>query len=783
MSRNLRLILVLIVGLIALTSRTGAASAASLEMTLTGSSDQESTVRLIVKYQNDLVRSASVDALHVANGATVVRAVRALNAEVIEVNADVAASLMAAYQANAAVAYIEVDQMASGQYTPNDLFFASQQYGPQMIQADAAWDVTQGSASIVVAVVDTGVDFSHADLQGKLIAGWDFVNDDADPSDDYGHGTHVAGIVTANVDNALGIAGVGHNTRVMAVKVLNSANMGSYSDIASGITYAVDNGARIINLSLGGTAPSQILEDAVNYAWNNGALLVVAAGNYGGPTPSYPAAYVNSLAVSATDHRDLKWSGTSTGEFVDISAPGRAIYSTDWIGGAGEYASRSGTSMAAPHVSAVAALVLSLNETLSNADVRAILETTSVDLGASGKDDEYGHGRVDAYNAVMNVPSQGSEPTATPHPTAEPTATPQPTVEPTATPQPPAEPTVTPQPTAEPTATPQPTEEPTATPQPTAEPTATPEPTVVPTQPSEDAAGDTLYVSSTSGGTVDGISFADEDIMLFDMASSSWQKYFDGSDVDIAKTDIDAFALLSDGSLLISFNVAASIPDVGAIDDSDIVRFVPTQIGSSTAGSFELYFDGSDVGLSSNGEDIDSLSVLDDGRLVIGTLGSFSVSGASGRDEDLILFVPTQLGSTTAGAWSLYFDGSDVGLSSSSYEDIWGVSVDPASGNIFLSTRGSFAVSGATGGSADIFVCAPQQLGKSTQCAFSQAWQGAGNGFGNENIDGLAFGAASGLAGGASTDAGDGFEASDAIDSIESSEAELIFIPHFSAQR
>lgn len=219
-----------------------------------------------------------------------------------------------------------------------------------------------------------------------------------------------------------------------------------------------------------------------------------------------------------------------------------------------------------------------------------------------------------------------------------------------------------------------------------------------------------------SSQILDGVSVANEDILAFD--GTEFTMYFDGSDVGIGGLAISAFAIVDDDEILMSFTSSTSVLGIGTVDDSDIVKFTATSLGSSTVGSFELYFDGSDVGLSSSSEDIDALELLPNGNLLISTLGNLSVSGASGRDEDLFQFIPATLGQTTAGAWSLYFDGSDVRLSRSS-EDIDGLSVDAATGDIYLSTVGSFSVSGLSGRDEDAFAFSPTSTGSSTSGSFS----------------------------------------------------------------
>jgi hypothetical protein len=287
---------------------------------------------------------------------------------------------------------------------------------------------------------------------------------------------------------------------------------------------------------------------------------------------------------------------------------------------------------------------------------------------------------------------------------------------------------------AGPTPTPSNTPTNTPTPGPTNTPTNTPTPTFTPTP----GSGDVIYVSSTTDGNAGGVAFADEDILAYDTSTGTWSMYFDGSDVGVT-SDVDAFALMSDGTILMSLDVAVSVGSLGTVDDSDIIRFTPTSLGSTTAGTFSWYFDGSDVGLSTNNEDVDAIDFAPDGRLLVSTIGAFSVTGASGEDEDLLAFSATSLGSTTSGTWSLYFDGSDVELSTSSSEDVNGVWVDPANNQIYLSALGSFSVTGASGDGADIFICTPGSLGSTTTCTFTMYWDGSANGFAGEVTDGISI--------------------------------------------
>ncbi len=243
-----------------------------------------------------------------------------------------------------------------------------------------------------------------------------------------------------------------------------------------------------------------------------------------------------------------------------------------------------------------------------------------------------------------------------------------------------------------------------------------------------------LYFSLSSSATLGGVSIANEDIVAFD--GTNFSLYFDGSDVGLGSAAIDALAVISPTEILLSFTSALSVPGVaGTVDDSDIVKFTATSLGANTAGTFTLYFDGSDVGLTTSDEDVDAIELLPDGRLLLSTTGSFTVPGVSGEDEDLVAFTPTSLGEVTAGTWAMYFDGSDVGLSTSSDEDVDAVAID-ATGKIYLSTVGAFSVSGVSGADEDVFVFTPTQLGGTTTGTFSSVlfFHGSVYGLGSNDI-------------------------------------------------
>ncbi len=223
-----------------------------------------------------------------------------------------------------------------------------------------------------------------------------------------------------------------------------------------------------------------------------------------------------------------------------------------------------------------------------------------------------------------------------------------------------------------------------------------------------------LYLSLTSGQTIGGVSSADEDILRFD--GTNWSLFFDGSDVGVSSPDLFAFSLLDPDSILMSFSTAVTVGGL-AITPQDIVRFDATSLGSVTAGTFSMYLDGSDVGLDVSGDSIDSMSLLPDGRILISTTGNPVVPGVSGKDEDILAFTPTSLGDVTSGTWTMYFDGSDVGLGDTSNEDVDALDVT-SNGYIYLSTLGDFAVNGLAGFDEDVFICVPSSLGDATACNY-----------------------------------------------------------------
>jgi subtilisin family serine protease len=264
------------------------------------------------------------------------------------------------------------------------------------ISAPDAWDLTTGSPGIVIAVLDSGVDPSHPDLVSKLVPGQNFYDGNADTSDVFGHGTKVAGAAAAATGNGLGVASIGWQASIMPIRVTRSDGWASAWAIAQGLTYAVDQGARVMNLSFGGVGGSSIVVNAAEYAAAHGGIVVVSSGNCG-CVESIPQSAA-LLTVGATDQTDALTSVSSRGDHVDLTAPGVAIQTTSRGGG---YSSGSGTSFTAPIVSGLVALMLAANPGLTALEVEDLLASTALDLGSPGWDPSFGHGRVDAYEAVL----------------------------------------------------------------------------------------------------------------------------------------------------------------------------------------------------------------------------------------------------------------------------------------------------------------------------------------------------------------------------------------------
>ena len=310
------------------------------------------------------------------------------------------------------------------------------------IDMDSAWSIEQGSSSITVAVLDAGLRLGHPEFSGRLwvnadesftgsdsdgngynddINGWDFANNDNDPTDDHGHGTNITGIIAANGNNGTGYAGVDWNCKIMTCKILDNNNSGFYSWWASALYYATDNGADVINMSVGGSGFSSTLQNAINYAYNNGVVIVACMMNEDNSVTYYPAGFANSIAVGATNPDDTRadpffWSassGSNFGNHIDVVAPGNYMYGLDYSSDINYNSYWGGTSQATPLVTGLASLLLAQDATRTPDDIRTLIRNTAEDMvgnpieDISGFDIYYGYGRINAHEALkVAIPSQ-----------------------------------------------------------------------------------------------------------------------------------------------------------------------------------------------------------------------------------------------------------------------------------------------------------------------------------------------------------------------------------------
>lgn len=375
----------------------------------------------------------------------------------VRTNGRAVADVLAEQAADPNVEYAEPNYIMHAHAVPNDPYYDPYQwhfdndtYGG--VHAEAAWDITTGEG-VIVAVIDTGVAYENygngfnrysqaPDLAGtNFVPGYDFVNNDSHPNDDAGHGTHVAGTIAGTSNNSEGVAGLAYGASIMPIKVLDSRGSGSYADVADGVRFAADNGANVINLSLGGPVGTSYLEDALRYAHEKGVTIVASSGNENSSSVSYPAAYNDYvIAVGATRLDEERAPYSNRGSALDIVAPGGDT-SVDQNGdGYGDgvlqqtfgsnrnqfgYYFYQGTSMAAPHAAAAAALVIASGKATTPAEVQTLLQNTAEDLGAAGRDNTFGYGLIDLEAALSGVtPTPDPEPQPDPNPTPNPEPTP-----------------------------------------------------------------------------------------------------------------------------------------------------------------------------------------------------------------------------------------------------------------------------------------------------------------------------------------------------------------------
>ncbi|MBM4763453.1 S8 family peptidase [Bacillus sp. B15-48] len=284
---------------------------------------------------------------------------------------------------------------------PNDqLYMEDYQWNLPIIGTEHGWNISRGSEDVTIAVIDTGVDLDHPDLVNRLVEGYNVLGDNSFPDDDNGHGTHVAGIIASETNNREGTAGLTWFSKIMPIKAMGTEGFGTTFDIAKGIIWAVDHGADVLNLSLGNYKESNVLEKAIQYAYNHNVVIIAAAGNDATKQPSYPAAYPEVLSVSAVSIDGSLAEFSNYGNYINISAPGEYIPSTYFNE---QYAALSGTSMAAPHVAGLAGLIKSTNRDLTNKEIMKIIQTSAIDLGKRGRDDQFGYGMIDVNEALKKA--------------------------------------------------------------------------------------------------------------------------------------------------------------------------------------------------------------------------------------------------------------------------------------------------------------------------------------------------------------------------------------------
>lgn len=597
--------------------------------------------------------------------------------------------------------YVEPNWIVYPVACPNDPLLGNQwHHAASRMQSCDAWGLHTGNPTVGVGICDTGVLTTHQDLllnrrqaYNAVDQLWESQGGAIGPI--HPHGTQTTGCAAANGNNGVGISGTGWNLGHRMLRVSNSTGGGSsLAVLQHAARKSIESGDKVASVSYSGVDSSSNLTTAT-YIKNLGGMLVWAAGNENRNLTLGDRDADDIIVVAATDSNDAKASFSNYGIFVDVAAPGVSVYTTTSSSNSA-YTAVSGTSFACPLTAGLVGLIWSANPTLTHDQVEAVLKQGCKDLGAAGVDNIFGHGRINSYNSLVLAGGGGGITDCNGNGVDDATDIANGTSQDCNT-------------------------------------NGVPDECDIADGTSQDANGNgvpdecdppppasgVLWMVFENSVTLPGLgTVAPQDIVSYDESTGTWALVFDGSDVGLSSLAIDGLARMSDGSLLLSFTVAATIPGVsGTVDDSDIVRFVPTSLGANTAGAFSWYFDGSDVGLTTNDEDVDAIGLTSDGRLVLSTLGSFSVSGVSGTDADLIVFNATSLGANTAGTFQMYFDASDVGLSTTN-EDVDAACILP-NGDILLSTIGNFSVPGVSGQDEDILRFTPTSLGTNTAGTFA----------------------------------------------------------------
>jgi subtilisin family serine protease len=374
------------------------AASAAMPLSVTAAS---STVRLVLTLRAGTSHAHADRLAESVPGGRLVGRIDRLGVRVVEVPAGAVANARSRWARMAEVLRVEADGLVSADWTPPDPMWGNQ-LEQRLVRAPKAWELERGARSTIVAVVDTGVQLKHPDLSLRLVQGRDFVNKDARPEDDNGHGTSVAGVIAATA-NSVGVAGLCNKCRIMPVKALAANGTGFWTVAAKAIVWAADHGADVVNLSFGGPTGLGALQDAIRYARAKGVMVVGSAGNYGTTARFYPGAYPEVFSVAASTAFDLRydWSNSST-SWVEVAAPG-CTWTTRWHS---LYGTFCGTSAAAPMVSGIAALVRSARPGIGRFQVEAILKAATAEVPFPFTR----FGRVDAYEAVYraingNIPS------------------------------------------------------------------------------------------------------------------------------------------------------------------------------------------------------------------------------------------------------------------------------------------------------------------------------------------------------------------------------------------
>ena len=685
-------------------------------------------------------------------------------------------------QALPAVRFVEPNYLVQlDQVVPNDPLLSMQwalnSSGSAGIDAPAAWALRTRADDVIVAVIDSGIDYLHPDLDENLwqnagevpgngidddgngwiddVYGIDAFNGDGDPMDVAGHGTHVAGIIGAESDNGLDVAGTCWRAQMMALKFIESRT-GPTSGAIACIQYAVEHGAQVINASWGSYGRSEALEAVIEWAGASGVLFCAAAGNASENSdarPTYPSGfsspYIVSIASSDSEDRLSTFSNFGSAS-VDLAAPGSSIVSTYLHGGA---ASLSGTSMATPFVAGTAALLFAQSGTSDPLEVRDWI-LRSVDVLPQWNGVVATGGRLNLYRALLAAEDRGGN--RSPHADAGPDL------------------------------------ESAADTLLTFDGRESFDPegaslqyrwdfgdgsaieygevvhhsfdvagTYVVTLTVDDGVsedrdtsvvrvldlpfpGQGLLLSSTKDIVLDGMTVDRRDLVHWDPIGQLWTMVFDASDVLPDAALVRAAALRGDGSLIVAFaDDSTRIPGlVGGprgefVDDEDLVRFVPASWGDVTLGSWEFLFDGSDVGLGGKGEEIRGVSVGADGALYLSFQGRTNVGGILARNEDILRFEPEHLGRETVGRWSLLFDGSSAQVKLNSPGEQLSALHVHADGTILLSTAKRCRVPGVRARNEDVLLFVPSRLGSPSEGVFHLLFDGSEAGMADVGVDSI----------------------------------------------